>query len=240
MFFSTSAVTDVTTTYNIRIGSNDKLHQTMLSLTKTSFPRTSVRIPLRTTTDGCLILLHYPARTFRRVPGWIIFSLWFRFARKRRRENSLEMTADPLLSRAGDSLTNPLNSIAAIIFYLSRSQRKRGKKRMNPVLKRDREMYVRTIRGIGWKIQREMYRMRENRWRAKRTGDREETTISRQWLIGQRRHPWGRSAGLTDAEYDVAGYPIATSLKITRVYRRPRLAPASLRSLIGRYICSII
>lgn len=82
--------------------------------------------------------------------------------------------------------------------------------------------------------------MRENRQRAKRAGDREETTISQQWLIGQRRHPWGRSAGLTDAEYDAAGYPIATSLKITRVYRRPRLAPAGLRSLIGRYICSII
>lgn len=76
---------------------------------------------------ACLILLHYPARTFRRAPGWIIFSLWFRFARKRRRENSLEMTADSLLSRSGDSLTNPLNSIDAVVFYLSRSPgRKRG------------------------------------------------------------------------------------------------------------------
>lgn len=47
MFFSTRTVTDASVTRNVRIGSNDKLHQA-LPLTKTSFPRTSVRILLHT------------------------------------------------------------------------------------------------------------------------------------------------------------------------------------------------
>lgn len=79
VFFSTSAVTDVRTTCNIRIGSNDKLRQT-LSLTKTPF---SANIGPHTATY-CNRRLPYPSSlpgpNFSAcVPGWIIFSLWFRF-----------------------------------------------------------------------------------------------------------------------------------------------------------------
>lgn len=183
-------MTDASVTCNVRIRSDDKLHQP-LPLTKTSFPRTSVRIPLRT---NCR--LPYPSsllgQTFRRVLGWIIFSLRFRPALKRRRESSLEMTADSLFSRGGDSLTNPVNSIRRgrfLFIAIERAVREREGNQGFGGGKRDTYMRTaRTYEKIGsprGNVSNERKLVKsEMEWRSE-----EETTISPWRLIGHHRQP---------------------------------------------------
>jgi len=169
----------------------------------------------------------------------LYFRCGFRPTRKRRHENSLEMTADSLFSRRRLSNQSTKFHRRGCFLFTAVERAERGKERNRKFGKRERDVYANSTRTKRLEAQRETCRTRENRWREKWTGDREETTISLWWLIGHHHQPRRWFAVLTDAVRR-SGVSYCDQLENRSSVPTTPTGPVGLRLLIGCYICNII